>query len=167
MPATRHNAQSWIQATPDLVGLPSREGLDLTAYSTPITTQTSQGQRDMLSQYNVPVFGPAHESIHGTSRESSRKATKSKCRASACGHAYSTFRAIPRSHRLHGDGVLFCGETLFSCGCGRLFEGHRRKCTLSSGKLASLPTETRCTADMITLAICASQMPQSLESCAR
>src|SRR5882672_9162324 len=24
---------------------------------------------------------------------------------------------------LHGAGILFCGDTLFACGCGRLFEG--------------------------------------------
>ncbi|WP_144207235.1 hydroxyacylglutathione hydrolase [Shewanella donghaensis] len=37
---------------------------------------------------------------------------------------------------------LFCGDTLFSGGCGRLFEGTAKQMSASLGKLAILPTET-------------------------
>ncbi len=42
----------------------------------------------------------------------------------------------------YGDGVLFCGDTLFSCGCGRLFEGTPAQMHASLSKLADLPSET-------------------------
>ncbi|WP_133498295.1 hydroxyacylglutathione hydrolase [Cognatilysobacter terrigena] len=39
--------------------------------------------------------------------------------------------------------VLFCGDTLFSLGCGRLFEGDAVQMETSLGRLAALPPETR------------------------
>jgi hydroxyacylglutathione hydrolase len=44
---------------------------------------------------------------------------------------------------LHGAGLLFCGDTLFACGCGRLFEGTPAQMADSLAKLARLPGETR------------------------
>ena len=38
--------------------------------------------------------------------------------------------------------VLFCGDTLFAAGCGRLFEGSPEQMWLSLQKLAGLPPET-------------------------
>jgi hydroxyacylglutathione hydrolase len=45
-----------------------------------------------------------------------------------------------------GDGqapLLFCGDTLFSGGCGRLFEGTPAQMHRSLGRLADLPGDTR------------------------
>ena len=39
--------------------------------------------------------------------------------------------------------VLFCGDTLFSGGCGRLFEGTPAQMHQSLGRLAALPGDTR------------------------
>ena len=39
--------------------------------------------------------------------------------------------------------VLFCGDTLFSLGCGRLFEGTAAEMEDSLGRLAALPPDTR------------------------
>ncbi|CAM4010248.1 hydroxyacylglutathione hydrolase [Vibrio neonatus] len=41
-----------------------------------------------------------------------------------------------------GDGKLFCGDVLFSAGCGRVFEGTPAQMWQSLQKLASLPVET-------------------------
>lgn len=41
------------------------------------------------------------------------------------------------------DGVLFCGDTLFAMGCGRLFEGTAAQMFDSLGKLMALPDATR------------------------
>ncbi|HEX4509512.1 MAG TPA: hydroxyacylglutathione hydrolase [Burkholderiaceae bacterium] len=47
---------------------------------------------------------------------------------------------------------LFCGDTLFSGGCGRLFEGTAEQMHASLGKLAALPPPTRvCCAHEYTL----------------
>jgi hydroxyacylglutathione hydrolase len=39
--------------------------------------------------------------------------------------------------------ALFCGDTLFACGCGRLFEGTPAQMLASLDRLASLPAQTR------------------------
>lgn len=43
----------------------------------------------------------------------------------------------------HGHGLLFSGDTLFSAGCGRLFEGTPAMMHDSLSRLAALPGETR------------------------
>ena len=51
--------------------------------------------------------------------------------------------AHTRSHiAFHGQGLLFCGDTLFSVGCGKLFEGTPQQMQSSLDKLAALPPET-------------------------
>lgn len=42
-----------------------------------------------------------------------------------------------------GHGWLFCGDTLFACGCGRLFEGTPAQMLASLDRLAALPGDTR------------------------
>lgn len=41
------------------------------------------------------------------------------------------------------DGMLFCGDTLFALGCGRLFEGTPEQMFTALGKFAALPDATR------------------------
>ncbi len=43
----------------------------------------------------------------------------------------------------HGAGLLFCGDTLFSLGCGRLFEGSPAQMLESLRRLSTLPAETK------------------------
>jgi hydroxyacylglutathione hydrolase len=43
----------------------------------------------------------------------------------------------------HGEGLLFCGDTLFSLGCGRLFEGTPAQMLDSLDRLSALPASTR------------------------
>ncbi|MET1084367.1 MAG: hydroxyacylglutathione hydrolase [Burkholderiales bacterium] len=54
---------------------------------------------------------------------------------------------IPGHTRTHiayyGANLLFCGDTLFACGCGRLFEGTPAQMHASLAKLAALPDDTR------------------------
>lgn len=39
----------------------------------------------------------------------------------------------------YGEGLLFCGDTLFSVGCGRLFEERRRRCLPRCNVLPHFP----------------------------
>ena len=41
-----------------------------------------------------------------------------------------------------GHGALFCGDTLFSAGCGRMFEGTAKQMNASLNRLAALPPQT-------------------------
>lgn len=51
--------------------------------------------------------------------------------------------AHTRSHiAFHGHGMLFSGDTLFSVGCGKLFEGTPAQMQEAMDKLAKLPPET-------------------------
>ncbi|MBS0193057.1 MAG: hydroxyacylglutathione hydrolase [Proteobacteria bacterium] len=43
----------------------------------------------------------------------------------------------------HGAGLVFCGDTLFSLGCGRMFEGTPEQMLASLDRLAALPDPTR------------------------
>ena len=45
-------------------------------------------------------------------------------------------------HDLDGIGLLFCGDTLFSLGCGRMFEGTPEQMHASLERLAALPGDT-------------------------
>ncbi len=47
------------------------------------------------------------------------------------------------AYHFAGSAALFCGDTLFSIGCGRLFEGTPQQMWSSLLKLRALPDETR------------------------
>jgi len=100
------------------------------------------GVRTLLDEYNVPVFGPAKEKIPGITRKLGEgdKVTVPELDLPL------TIVDIPGHTAGHigyiGDGMLFCGDTLFSCGCGRLFEGTPEQMYASLGKLAALPEDT-------------------------
>lgn len=67
----------------------------------------------------------------------------------ALGEARATIFETPGHTRGHisywfeESGALFCADTLFSLGCGRLFEGSAEQMWSSLQKLAALPDETR------------------------
>jgi hydroxyacylglutathione hydrolase len=59
---------------------------------------------------------------------------------------------LPAGGGNDGAPVLFCGDTLFSAGCGRLFEGTPAQMHRSLSRLAALPGDTRvCCAHEYTL----------------
>jgi len=64
----------------------------------------------------------------------------------AGGHAFGVI-ALPGHTLSHvafvGDDIVFCGDTLFSLGCGRLFEGTPTQMLASLDRLAALPGPTR------------------------
>lgn len=43
-----------------------------------------------------------------------------------------------------GEGALFCGDTLFAAGCGRVFDGTFEQLSASMRRIATLPAETLC-----------------------
>ncbi|MCW5730781.1 MAG: hydroxyacylglutathione hydrolase [Alphaproteobacteria bacterium] len=67
----------------------------------------------------------------------------------ALGQAQARVYDVPGHTRGHiaywfeADAALFCGDTMFSLGCGRLFEGTPAQMWASLAKLATLPDETR------------------------
>src|SRR5258708_17804893 len=101
------------------------------------------GIAELLQKYQVPVYGPRNEPIATLTHPVSEGDTVS---IPELGVSFSVLD-IPGHTRAHiayyGAGLLFCGDTLFACGCGRLFEGTARQMVDSLGKLARLPGTTR------------------------
>ncbi len=101
------------------------------------------GNAALLAQTPVPVFGPHDDRIPDTSV---RLADGERFRLPHFDIDMETLE-IPghtRSHiAFYGDGLLFCGDTLFAAGCGRLFEGTPRQMHDSLTRLARLPDDTR------------------------
>jgi len=107
----------------------------------------------LLEKYDASVFGPDDKRI--------------RCPQQICaegdlvslpelGVAFRTIEvpAHTSSHiAFYGANVLFCGDTLFSIGCGRLFEGSAAEMQSSLDRLAALPGET--------LVYCAHEYTQS------
>lgn len=97
----------------------------------------------LIDRYRPLVYGPRDERISGLTqfvREGERielPAAQIKLRViEVPGHT--------RSHvAYYGGNAVFCGDTLFACGCGRLFEGSPAQMAQSLAKLARLPGETR------------------------
>jgi hydroxyacylglutathione hydrolase len=72
-------------------------------------------------------------------------ALKDNDRVSVLGWDFDVF-AVP-GHTLghiayYHHGLLFCGDTLFAAGCGRLFEGTPEQMHTSLTRLAALPEDT-------------------------
>jgi len=59
------------------------------------------------------------------------------------GHIAYYFPPTESDDNSGGVGELFCGDTIFAGGCGRLFEGTPAQMVDSIGKLRQLPDQTR------------------------
>ncbi len=105
----------------------------------------TQGIRDLLQSFDVPVYGPSNEVIldithplnegdHIFLNELSLNLTILDTPGHTAGHiAY---------YANHPANMIFCGDTLFSCGCGKMFEGTAQQFYESLQKLSRLPDET-------------------------
>jgi len=101
------------------------------------------GIAQLLQKYRVPVYGPRNEPIATLTHPVSEGDTVT---IAALGVSFLVLD-IPGHTRAHiayyGAGALFCGDTLFACGCGRLFEGTAEQMFKSLGKLRALPDDTK------------------------
>jgi hydroxyacylglutathione hydrolase len=101
------------------------------------------GVAQLLEKYKVPVYGPKNEPIPTLTQPVSEGDTVT------IGELDAKFSVldIPGHTRAHiayyGAGSLFCGDTLFACGCGRVFEGTPQQMYASLEKLRALPDSTK------------------------
>jgi hydroxyacylglutathione hydrolase len=99
----------------------------------------------LLRHWNVPVYGPASERIPGISHPLRQgdvvTLTSPALRLSVLdvpGHTAGHIAYVAES-----EPWLFCGDTLFAGGCGRLFEGTAEQMTNSLEKISALPDNTK------------------------
>jgi hydroxyacylglutathione hydrolase len=101
------------------------------------------GVVDLLRQSSVPVFGPANESLPGNPI---RVHSEQQAVFDSLGLKFDVLD-VPGHTAGHvaywGHGALFCGDTMFSAGCGRLFEGTAEQMLSSLAQFAALPQETQ------------------------
>ncbi|MCM2306808.1 MAG: hydroxyacylglutathione hydrolase [Sulfuritalea sp.] len=116
------------------------------------------GLAELVARFPVPVFGPLLEDIPGVTQA---LAGGERIELPQIGTEFEIID-VPGHTRGHiayygpslgDDGALFCGDTLFGAGCGRLFEGTPAQMHASLARLAALPAAT--------LVYCAHEYTQS------
>ncbi|MBK9115587.1 MAG: hydroxyacylglutathione hydrolase [Betaproteobacteria bacterium] len=105
------------------------------------------GVAALLERYPVPVFGPGKEKIPGRTHVVGDGTVVpvpglglTLTGIDVPGH---TAGHIAYFGEVEGVPTLFCGDTLFAGGCGRLFEGTPEQMWASLSTLARLPAATR------------------------
>ena len=99
------------------------------------------GVAELVERWHPRVFGPEQESITGCSDPLSGGE-----KIAVLGQ---TVDVLPVGGHTRGHiayyvpGAVFCGDTLFGAGCGRLFEGTPAQMCASLARLAALPDETK------------------------
>lgn len=105
------------------------------------------GVSTLANAFDIPVFGPARETIPAMTHPLD---DGDRIAVPLMNLSFTVF-AVP-GHTLghiafYTDAldppILFCGDTLFSAGCGRLFEGTPAQMDASLQRLAALPDATR------------------------
>jgi hydroxyacylglutathione hydrolase len=105
------------------------------------------GVTELLARFPVPLYGPALENIPGMTHP---LAGGERIKLPEIDAEFDII-AVPGHTRGHiayygpslaGHGALFCGDTLFGAGCGRLFEGTPAQMQDSLARLAVLPAPT-------------------------
>jgi len=103
----------------------------------------TDGIDEVLSAHSVPVYGPKDSRIpqvdHPLEEGDTLRIENPELELKIL--------SVPGHTSIHlayvGTDFILCGDTLFSAGCGRLFEGSAEQMQTSLDKLAALPGPTR------------------------
>lgn len=103
------------------------------------------GVTELLQTFaGTPVYGPAKEGIRTLSHALGEGDTL------VLPHSAIRLQVMELPGHTEGHlayyapGLLFCGDTLFSCGCGRVFSGTHAQLHGSLQRIAALPADTLC-----------------------
>jgi hydroxyacylglutathione hydrolase len=124
------------------------------------------GVEALVKSFNIPVYGPEHSPFGGITDPLKDGATLELLANRLQIKAVPAHTKDHISYFVSGDRPqLFCGDTLFLAGCGRLFEGSARQMLTAMHYFASLPddTEVYCTHEysLSNLAFAASVEPDN------
>lgn len=102
----------------------------------------TNGLSELIKHYPAPVFSSIHSLIPNVTHRLTEHDLVQL-------DAFPSFQIIDiPGHTLDGiafyaPSILFCGDTLFSAGCGRVFEGTAEQLYASLNKISALPDETK------------------------
>lgn len=103
------------------------------------------GNAELLQSFDIPIYGPLNESIATVSHP--------LCEGDQINLEEMSLNLMVLDTPGHTRGhiayygsnpfnMVFCGDTLFACGCGRVFEGTAEQMYRSLQKLSQLPSDT-------------------------
>lgn len=102
------------------------------------------GNAELLKLFDVPVYGPQHEFI-ATVTHSVKEGDQINLPEIPLHLAILDTPGHTQGHiAYYGSdpiNLVFCGDTLFSCGCGRIFEGTPQQMYESLQKICRLPDD--------------------------
>jgi hydroxyacylglutathione hydrolase len=100
----------------------------------------------LTARHPAPVFGPARESIPGRTRAVAEgdaiALPEAGLELSVLDVPGHTSGQVAYVGRCDGNAITFTGDTLFTCGCGRVFEGTPAQMLASLTRLALLADDT-------------------------
>ena len=104
------------------------------------------GIEELKNLFNCEVLGPSGGHIKGINRPLSDNEEfdvlgKKFIALATPGHTMDQLAYF--SDEAYSEPILFCGDTLFSAGCGRVFEGTHLQMYNSLSRFTSLPTNTK------------------------
>jgi hydroxyacylglutathione hydrolase len=101
------------------------------------------GVAELLQEFPLPVYAPDDDRIpHATTTV--RDGERISLNAPQIDFEVIAVPGHTSSHiAYYGGGLLFCGDTLFSLGCGRIFEGTAAQMLRSLQRLRALPGATQ------------------------
>lgn len=101
------------------------------------------GNIELKDRFSCIIYGPAAEAIPGITRP---VLGGDKVTLPELDFSFEVIDIPGHTHghiAYYGNESLFCGDTLFGCGCGRVFEGTMEQMHASLEKLSRLPGNTR------------------------
>lgn len=102
------------------------------------------GVPKLAKHYSIPVYGPAQESISNCNHPLKEQ---DHVTLPLLNNLEMKVLDVPGHTSGHiayvGNGWLFCGDTLFAAGCGRLFEGTPQQMLTSLNKFKTLDPKTK------------------------
>ncbi|MDR0588527.1 MAG: hydroxyacylglutathione hydrolase [Burkholderiales bacterium] len=141
-------------ASAPLLRILSEQRLDLIALFSTHHHQDHVGGNEAVAQhFRVPVYAPSLETIPAKTHaltggetlmfpSMNLRITPLHVPGHTRGHLAYYCEHLNRAD--NNPPLLFCGDTLFSLGCGRIFEGSPEEMFASLKKLAALPDATLC-----------------------
>lgn len=101
------------------------------------------GLPELTAQFPVPVYGPRHETIAHLTHPVGEGDQITVPELNLVLNVLDLFGHTAGHIGYLSGGNLFCGDTLFAAGCGRLFDGTAEQLHASLQKISALPSDTQ------------------------